>query len=206
MNNCIICDIINNPTELEDTILFENKDLIVKAAKGMVVPGHLLIIPKKHINGFAELSIDELKKIEVFYKKIKNDMKSYLNKNVIIFEHGSLPEGRHPKSIVHAHLHIIPYNLSNNNHKRIISSCQLKEINDYLGIKNVEKKDYCYYEYEDEKCYLSDSVDFPRSIIFKIIAEQEGIGYDYEWRDNHKNDKNNLIKTFEIAKNILNKK
>lgn len=204
MKKCIICEIINNPQYLEDTIIYENSFFIVKAAKGMVVPGHLLIIPKEHINGFAELSIEKLNEIKEFVERISAKMKEYMKSNVISFEHGSLEKGRHPQSIVHAHLHIIPYNLTQKNYEKIINGCQLKKIETYEEIKKVTHKDYCYFKDEYGKMYLSDSIDFPRSIIFKVIAEQEGIDDDYEWREEKNNSRDKLIKTIELGKNIIN--
>lgn len=203
MRECIICEIINNPKYLEDTIIYENNFFIVKAAKGMVVPGHLLIIPKEHINGFAELSIEKLNEVKEFVEKISAEIKKYMKNNVIFFEHGSLPEGRHPQSIVHAHLHIIPYNLTKKSHEKIINGCKLKKIRTYEEIKDVVHKDYCYFKDEDGNMYLSDSIDFPRSIIFRVIAEQEGLEDDYEWREEKNNSRDKLIKTIELGKNII---
>lgn len=203
MKKCIICEIIKNPKYLEDTIIYDNDFLIVKAAKGMVVQGHLLIIPKKHINGFAELSIKELNETKVLVEKISANMKEYMNSNVILFEHGSLEKGRHPQSIVHAHLHIIPYNLTKKNYEKIIRECQLKKFEKYEEIKKVMHKDYCFFKDQYGKMYLSDSIDFPRSIIFKVIAEQEGIDNDYEWREEKNNIKDKIIKTIEFGKNFL---
>lgn len=202
MRECIICEIINNPKYLEDTIIYENDFLIVKAAKGMVVTGHLLIIPKEHINGFAEFSIEKLNEVREFAGKISTEIKKYMKTNVIFFEHGSLQEGRHPESIVHAHLHIIPYNLTQKSYEKIINGCQLKKIRTYEEIKDVVHKDYCYFKDGQGNRYLSDSIDFPRSIIFRVIAEQEGLEPDYEWREEKNNDRDKLIETIELGKNI----
>lgn len=203
MKQCIICEIIKHPKYLEDTIIYENDLFIVKAAKGMVVPGHLLIIPKEHINGFAELSVEKLNETEKFIENISKKIKKCIQTDIILFEHGSLPEGRHPKSIVHAHLHIIPYSLTQQNYERIIDDCQLKKIETFNKIKEVAHKDYCYFKDKNGTMYLSDSINFPRSIIFKIIAEQEGIDDDYEWRDEKNNNRDKLIKTIELGKNII---
>lgn len=202
MKECIICQIINKPQYLEDTIIYENDSFIVKSAKGMVVPGHLLIIPKLHINGFAELSKEDLKKIKEFYEQVSSEIKKYMKTDVILFEHGSLPQGRHPQSIVHAHLHIIPYSLTQENRDRIINECKLEKIEKYEDIKSVEHKDYSYFQDKDGNMYLSHSINIPRSIIFRVIAEQEGLEKDYEWREEKNNDKNKLIKTIKLGKKI----
>lgn len=203
MKKCIICEIIDNPQYLEDTIIYQNNFFIIKAAKGMVVPGHLLIIPKEHINGFAELPIEKLNEVKEFVEKLSVKIKKYMKTNVILFEHGSLKEGRHPQSIVHAHLHIISYNITQKSCEKIINGCKLKKIRKYEEIKDVMHKDYCYFKDGDDNMYLSDSVDFPRSIIFRVIAEQEGLEDNYEWREEKNNSRDKLIKTIELGKNIL---
>ena len=203
MKECILCKIIKHPKYLEDTIIYEDDFFVVKAAKGMVVPGHLLIIPKKHINSFAEFSINKLNIIKNFCEKISFQIKKHMKTEVIFFEHGSLPEGRHPQSIVHAHLHIIPYNLTKRNNEKIINDCKLEKIEKYEQIQDVIYKDYCYFKDAAGNMYLSNSVNIPRSIIFRIIAEQEGLGSNYEWREEKNNDKDKLIRTIELGKKIL---
>ena len=42
----------------------------------MVVQGHLLIIPKKHINGFAEFTTKELNEVQKFVEEVTNKIKN----------------------------------------------------------------------------------------------------------------------------------
>jgi len=69
---------------------------------------------------------DDLVEIENLLNKICEEYYNILGVYPIIFEHGSLPEGRHPLSITHAHLHIIPINLSNNNINSLFSDLKLE--------------------------------------------------------------------------------
>ena len=71
-----------------------------------------MIVTKRHVNGFAELSQAELKHVEEIINTIKFFYKKKFNINSIILEHGSTENGRHPQSIVHAHLHLIPFNFN----------------------------------------------------------------------------------------------
>lgn len=206
MSKCVICDIITNPTFLEDTIIYETDLFIVKAAKGMVVPGHLLLIPKKHINGIAEMSMNQIETIYSFSINLVEKIKSSMNCDVILYEHGSIPEGRHKNSIVHAHLHIIPYNLSTTSTNRIIRECKMKRIYDYRQIEEVKNKDYSFFRDGRGNMYLSHSIDFPRSLIFRVIAIQEGLESNYEWRDEKNNREDYLKRTIKMGKLLLDKK
>lgn len=204
MKNCIICDIINHPISLDDTIIYENDILIVKVAKGMVVNGHLLVIPKKHINGMADFPLKQMQRFYLFCKNVAERLEIYMHKEVILFEHGSLPVGRHPKSIVHAHMHIIPYNLSKDNYKKIIDGCQLESIDSIDVLQIARQKDYWYFEDGKHNQYFSyNKKNVPRSIIFKLIAEQEGFDNDYEWRDEKNNDIVKVKDTLLIGEKIF---
>lgn len=53
MNDCVFCNIINKTIESE--IVFENNNLIVIKDILPKAPVHLLVIPKKHIQGINNL-------------------------------------------------------------------------------------------------------------------------------------------------------
>ena len=203
MKDCILCDIIKySKNELVNTTLFETELFVVKPAKGMVVPGQMLLIPKQHINGFAELSINYIEKARKLCEFIEERIERETNNKVILFEHGSLHNGRHPESIVHAHMHIIPYTLSNFRRNKMIKECKLKEITSFKKIKEVQYKDYWFFKDNMGKMYMSHSIEgVPRSIFFRLIAEQEGLGLNYEWRN--ENDIDKIIKTIKLSQKIF---
>ena len=116
MKDCVFCNIVkngdNNNEKEKNIILYEDELILITQATGSPVRVYLMIIVKQHINGFAELSQDELKYVERIIVIIKNFYKKSFNINSILLEHGSTENGRHPQSIVHAHLHLIPFNFS----------------------------------------------------------------------------------------------
>lgn len=67
-----------------------------------------MITVKKHINGFAELTTKEIQHVEKIINKIKKVYKKHFNVDSILLEQRCTKDGRHPQSIVHAHLHLIP--------------------------------------------------------------------------------------------------
>ena len=107
MKDCVFCNIVkngdNNNEKEKNIILYEDELILITQATGSPVRGYLMIITKQHINGFAELSLDELKHVEKIISIIKKIYKRYFNINSILLEHGSTENGRHPQSIVHAH-------------------------------------------------------------------------------------------------------
>ena len=142
-----------------------------------------MIIAKRHINGFAELSQSELKHVEKIICKIKNIYKKYFNINSILLEHGSTEDGRHPQSIVHAHLHLIPFNFNKEIERELLTELHLKPIESLGYIRVNGTLDYWLYCDSNGKYYTSsDILDAPRSIFMNLIAKQIKLPLPYEWR------------------------
>lgn len=187
MKNCIFCDLVkngdNNNEKEKNIILYEDELILITQATGSPVRGYLMIITKRHVNGFAELSRDELKHVERIICIIKNFYKKYFNINSILLEHGSTENGRHPQSIVHAHLHLIPFNFDEKIENELLTVLQLKPIQILENIKINEKLDYWLYCNPKGEYYTSSEIlDAPRSIFMNLIAKQINLPLPYEWR------------------------
>ena len=187
MKDCVFCDIVkngdNNNEKEKNIILYEDELILITQATGSPVRGYLMIIAKQHINGFAELSKDKLKYVEKIIAIIKNFYKKSFNINSILLEHGSTESGRHPESIVHAHLHLIPFNFSEEIESELLTTLKLKSIESLEDIKINEKLDYWLYCDPKGKYYTSSNIlDAPRSIFMNLIAKQINLPLPYEWR------------------------
>lgn len=95
MNNCDFCDIVKfKDLELcQGVVLYEDDLLMVFPARGGIVRGYLMIIVKKHINGFPQLTDDELIHVKRVIASIKKLYKQYFDIDSILLEHGSTPGG-----------------------------------------------------------------------------------------------------------------
>lgn len=187
MKECVFCNIVktgnNNNEEEKNVILYEDDLILISQATGSPVRGYLMIVIKRHINGFAELSQDELKHVERIVNTIKAFYKKYFNINSILLEHGSIESGRHPQSIVHAHLHLIPFNFNKEIESELLAVLQLKPMESFENIKINEKLDYWLYCDPKGKYYTSSNIiDAPRSIFMNLIAKQIDLPVPYEWR------------------------
>lgn len=97
MNDCIFCQLQNN-------ILTQTDNLIVKVDENFLVEGSILILTKEHLKCMAEISEEvyylELEKvlqeIAVFYKKV-------YNKYLVWYEHGVAGQ-----EVKHAHIVCLP--------------------------------------------------------------------------------------------------
>lgn len=187
MKECVFCNIVktgdNNNEKEKNVILYEDDLLLITQATGSPVRGYLMIVIKRHINGFAELPKEELKHVEKLINIIKYFYKKYFHIDSILLEHGSTESGRHPQSIVHAHLHLIPFNFNTEIETELLTELHLKPIKLFEDIKINEKLDYWLYCNPKGKYFTSSNIiNAPRSIFMNLIAKQINLPLPYEWR------------------------
>jgi len=125
--DCLLCDIFKSDLEvrraleendqlratpsLMNIVLYESSHFYVVPAKGALVKGYVMIVPKEHHLSFAALPEGELSEALQVLEDIKGLFgKVYNTTEFVVFEHGTGPNGsKHEKAIVHAHLHVLPY-------------------------------------------------------------------------------------------------
>lgn len=203
MQDCVFCNILNNVerknSSKEDEILYEDDLIAVIPAKGAPVAGWILLVVKKHINGFAELTSKELIHANNIINIIKHIYKEYFGINSILLEHGSTINGRHPQSITHAHIHLIPFNFNEDVELELLEKLKLSQIESLQFISINQKQDYWLYCNPTGKFYTSCKImDVPRSIFMNLVAKQCNITLPYEWRTITTNEKflNEMIYIF----------
>lgn len=139
--SCVLCDGVHDEfkniekqyPELQSHVtLFETKNFKVIPDKFPISPNHIIILPKVHINTFAEFDEAQGREIGYILDRLENTTKS---ENFIMFEHGTskkeeLNTPPHIKSIFHAHLHFIPD-----------VKCDTKDMSDFFKQKNVQLLD-----------------------------------------------------------------
>lgn len=186
--NCKFCNIINKKSiKKYDKILYETNNFVIVVSLGAFIEGYLLILPKKHILSFSELNINELNELEKLKNLIKKINKKYYNKRTIIFENGSSGSkdnnGLFKDSIVHAHLHLVPFETKNKKElfNNIYNNINYNILKNYYEIRKYMNNYYIYCEY-DEIMYLSTERELlERQWIRKILANNLNIK-KYNWR------------------------
>lgn len=165
-------------------ILAETDNFVVFPTTGGFVENYQLIVPKEHINCFGELSKEqliELKSIILWQKQIN---RKYFNSNSSMFEHGSLhPTNGSGKSIVHAHLHIFPNNISLLDEiKKYNFNIQSIEGIEQLSVLCQKYDNYLYYSDIDGRDYIITHEGIPSQFLRMLFAKTQGIEI-WNWRD-----------------------
>lgn len=186
--NCPFCKELHEPKESiinKNRIIAQTENFVVFPTTGGFVSNYQLIVPKKHMNCFGELSeeqYNELKTIILWQEKVNE---KFFNSNSSIFEHGALiPHNESGKSIVHAHLHIFPNNTSllGDIRKNKFDILQIDDISDLSKICK-EHDTYLYYKDIDGKNYIITHQGLPSQFLRRLLAGT--LGFDkWNWREN----------------------
>ncbi len=126
MKDCLFCKIING--EIPSKKIFEDEKVVVIMDVNPAVDGHLLVIPKKHVTDFTELSDDLLIHINKVAKEISQDVMKKLNAKALSFcvNYGE------SQIIKHFHLHVLP-----NYHKKA-KSLSIDEVYEIIKKEDFE--------------------------------------------------------------------
>lgn len=134
--NCPFCDTKN----ISKDTLFENKYFMVKVGIGIITPGHVMIITKRHLPSFADITNQE----RTSYLKLKKRLVAFLEKKFAIpffVEYGAWGQ-----SVKHAHTHFVP--LSGNGYKlknvKEVFPMDFFKISNWRALKKIREKNNGY--------------------------------------------------------------
>lgn len=184
-----------------DTSLFYNKiieetdNFVITPGLGSLVPGYILIIPKRHVYCMTIFTKDVMREYESILEKYRQKFKKIYGKYPIIFEHGTPdPNGLCANCVIHAHTHIVNHNYKNE--QEIINKLNFIKIN---SLFDIEKKNYIYYKNSEGTDYITYDFE-PISQIMRIfLAEDLDMKEKYDWRSFPFEE--NIYKTIEDLKN-----
>ncbi len=96
---CIFCNIIEGKEKAWK--IYEDEQVLVILDAFPVTEGHMLILPKKHVEDLLDLSDEEIAHIFKVAKKVAKAAKKALNAEFVNIITA-------PSMIKHAHVHVIP--------------------------------------------------------------------------------------------------
>ncbi len=168
-----------------DCIIYESRLFYVVSELGAIKPGYLMIVPKQHILSVAQFPEGFMAEYHQVCTDVETILKGAYGKDkiVVFFEHGSGPSGMtsHPKSIVHAHTHVVvDFKLE----KKYLEKVQMKAIEDISVAKNNH-----YFSYQESACgellvCMDPEIYVQRQYPRQIMAKEYGLAPgQYNWRN-----------------------
>jgi len=104
MKDCIFCKIISG--EISGMIVYEDEHTLVFMDVAKDVDGHILVVPKKHVNNILDCDNETLCFVMNTVKKVSNYLVDECGYESVNFLNASgISAGQ---SVSHFHIHIIP--------------------------------------------------------------------------------------------------
>lgn len=91
----------------QDQIISENELAKAYYDKFSVTEGHVLIVPKRHVNGYFDLFQPELNAINRLMRAVRDELMAY-DKTIIGFNVGTNDGELAGQTVMHCHIHLIP--------------------------------------------------------------------------------------------------
>ena len=192
--NCKLCEVTENSldndtfTPKENQVLYQTPDFIITPCIGPIVPGHIMIISKKHYQNLSCMDLGCIEQIEGLLNILFSDFSS-IYKNAIIAEHGALNEERKSGAcIIHTHLHVIPEaKHSLTAFEKILNRIKLN------SLEEIQEINMPYILVIDSKrLNLFNADGTPSQTIRKIVLASKGNFNNWDWRSQEINNYNDL--------------
>ena len=103
--NCAFCD-DNESNENNKRIIIENTLAKACPTTQPIVPGHILIVPKRCISNFEDMTPDELNDVFNLMKKVKDALRKAFDCEG--FNHAWNENKVAGQTVPHFHLHVVP--------------------------------------------------------------------------------------------------
>ncbi len=196
------CKFCNNSLMMDD-VLWESDNFFVKVGIGILAPGHVMLITKKHLSCFGELPGELIKEFLSLKKGVFNRIKSNFSEP-IIYE-----QGVYSQSVNHAHLHFLPkkgdlYNIENIGGK-IFRELESIDIRNFSQIIDFFKKEgsYIYLEENGQK-FIFHTKDLPdlKYTFRREFAKLTGLGL-IQWHKMTEDQKKMDIEWIKNTKDVL---
>jgi len=184
-DNCVFCNYEN----IKGDVLEESGNFFIKVGKGILAPGHVMVITKKHEPCFGALSSQLLDEFEHIKKNLIDNLKNKFSEP-IVHEHGN-----YSQTINHAHMHFIPkknelYDLSDfvNSIFLDLNKTEIHTITSLFDIFNKEGS-YLYLEENNQKwIFHTKGLPDGKYTFRKEFARLTGFHNLMDWRNISKED------------------
>lgn len=181
-----------------DDPIIEDKDFVAVPSLGQLVPGYILIIPRRHVSSMAQLSMEELAKLRKFCGQVTVFQKKCWGMP-LIFEHGMCSEEHRAGACIdHAHWHLVP-----TSEELVPHDIRLTRIDSFeaFAASTGQANSYLYVGNCTGRGYILDDRNIPGQFFRRrlALAVQRPDEWDYSVFPLYEN----IRTTYECAKTIL---
>lgn len=185
--DCFFCKLFIGLIQ-ERIRVYQSDNFLVVPGKGAFYSGYFMILPKRHIMSFAELTADEHREFLTVIEDTKFILSEMYNMPILFWENGSGEDGRSKSknSIVHAHGHLMPVNDEYNICEDTFFNGVPLTLIDIDTLSQYSKPSYLLVlNPKDNSWYMKTSQDFyiPRQFVRQLLCEDLlGDNVLWDWR------------------------
>lgn len=164
--------------------LFESKYFVVFPSVGSLVPGHILVVPKRHTTAMAYLDEKEISSLNAIVKILSDILGGVYDKNIICLEHGAIKLTDSTGICVdHAHFHLVPTNLPILKQINLkMNKIKLQELSKLQTMCN----EYILVSQGIENFFFSVVDNIPSQFLRKIVFDGENLSGHWNWREDQR--------------------
>jgi len=161
----------------------QTEHLVALPSLGPLFPGHLLVLPKLHVETFASCVVDVIESLEEFVRALVLHLDRATP--VAIFEHGAKASTGGSCGVYHAHIHIVPMP-SAVPMDTVLPMASRRSNTLSEALRSLGNRDqYLLYGTLDGYCYVDDQEllsGVQSQYIRKQLADTAAPGTPWDWR------------------------
>lgn len=155
----------------------------VLAGLGSVIPGYVLLMPRRHVRSIGELTIPEISHVFDAAWRMADRIVRVFGGSVVLVEHGSSGHEHGPSGacIDHAHIHLFPLDTGIN--PSLFKVADIRPINDLAELSALarQRKNYYYCASDRAKGYLAVEPELRSQQARRTWATAVGRPYEWDW-------------------------
>jgi ATP adenylyltransferase len=187
---CGFCDRLTatpSPASLAWHPVAGNAEFVAVLSLGALVPGWLLVLPRRHVLSLGQLSPQEHQRLDRFVERIRSVWVDEFGP-VVCFEHGpAQAQSSVGCSIDHAHLHVVPTAgcALRKGAQRLIPEIQWVAV-DGVGdaSRDAASHGLSYISLtENGSASIATAHSFPSQVLRRVLATELGREREWNWRE-----------------------
>lgn len=198
-NGCTFCNEFNGRKDLsyfentfglknsiEKRSIFETENFACVPSIGSFVEGYLLLIPKQHFLSSLSMPEAHLKELLCILNILSSFYQDCYHSSYIVYEHGSSSlDNIGGMSVVHAHLHLVPYSsslLPELNEFKFLRFKDILETRSYYLSSN-QNNPYLLFKDTNNFIYFAISENIPSQYFRKKVCDSCGLTGMGDWKE-----------------------
>lgn len=167
-----------------DTVLLQSEQFVAVPSKGSLVPGWVLVVPRRSVSSLAQLEKAERESLYLFVEQVSRHLQQSFGP-LTAFEHGASGYGSaYGCGVDHAHLHLapLPFDLASAVIANSKSFFSWRPVSGAFWNAVDRERDYLALQSNNGNALVADQAPPVSQYFRRVIAHELGIGDRWDYR------------------------